>query len=331
MEREDRAAAEVGAAPAAGPAASSAAAASADAGQAIAVLLNPRAAGGRAARLAEPLRIRLAALAPQAELATIDGVDAAREWLRGRPRQSRVALVGGDGTVHRLLPEFIARGLCLGVVPVGSGNDFARALGVDRLAWEAALAVALRAPSAACDVGELEAGAGRVPFASSLAAGFDAAIARRAHEGPPWLGGLPRYLWATLRELARLERVRVRATIDGALLHDGEALFASTLNTPTFGAGMPVVPDARIDDGRLDLLLAGRFGRAGALAMLPRLLAGRHVGHPRVRIAGFRELRVEADAELPLAADGEPIGAARTFTVRVRAGVLEVAQSQKMR
>lgn len=293
------------------------------------VLLNPRAAGGRTRRLADPLRQWLASQAPEAAFAVVDDVDRARALLLGRPEGSRVVLVGGDGTVHCLLPALLQRKLSLGLVPVGSGNDLARALGLRGLAWPDALARALSGTAAGCDLGELVTEHGASPFASSVEAGFDAAIARRAAEGPQWLRGLPRYLWATLRELAALRRRHLRVIIDGELVHDGEALFASSLNTATYGAGMPAVPGARIDDGRLDLLIAGRFGRLGTLLMLPRLLAGRHLGHPQVRTAPFTQLRVECGDEMPLAADGEPLAGARAITVRAMPGALQVVRGPR--
>lgn len=272
------------------------------------------------------MRQWLAARAPDAVFALTDDVGRACELLQGCSEGARVVLVGGDGTVHRLLPTLLARNLVLGLVPVGSGNDLAGALGLRGLAWDAALSRALHGQAASCDLGEWRSGGDAQPFASSLTAGFDAAIARRASVGPQWLRGLPRYLWATLRELAALRRRCLRVFVDGELVHDGEALFASSLNTPSYGAGMPAAPGARIDDGRLDLLVAGRFGRAGAFAMLPRLLAGRHLGHPEVRTVRFSQLQVESDVELPLAADGEPLAGARQFSVRVLPGVLRVAR-----
>ncbi|MBX3590122.1 MAG: hypothetical protein KF755_04350 [Burkholderiaceae bacterium] len=290
------------------------------------VLLNPCAAGGRAWRLADPLRKQLNSVAPAAAFAVVDDVERARALLLERPEGSRAVLIGGDGTVHRLLPALVERKLSLGLVPVGSGNDLARALGLRGLAWPDALALALHGPASGCDLGELVTEHGAWPFASSVEAGFDAAIARRAAEGPQWLRGLPRYLWATLGELAALRRRRLRVIVDGELVHDGDALFASTLNTPTYGAGMPAVPGARIDDGRLDLLIAGRFGRLGTLLMLPRLLAGRHLGHPEVRTAPFTQLRVECVAEMPLAADGEPLAGARAVAVRVMPGALQAVR-----
>ena len=95
-----------------------------------------------------------------------------------------------------------------------------------------------------------------VPFISSLTTGFDSSVGLRAINGPKWLRGLPRYLLATVRELVNFRTWRMDVTVDGDARAFRRALFASTLNTRTFGAGMPAVPHARVDDGRLNLLLA---------------------------------------------------------------------------
>ena len=238
------------------------------------VVLNPRAAGGRAAALRSPIEQWLRSEAPDASLLESHSIDEAQAYLRSMPVASRVVLVGGDGTLHHLLAPAVERGHTLGLVPLGSGNDTARAVGLFPMPWERALSHAMSAPSRPIDVGELSAEGRRVPFVSSLCAGFDASICSRVVVAPRFLRGLPRYLWGTLGELAGLRRWRVRITLDGEIRHSGDVLFASSCNTPTFGSGMPAVPGARIDDGRLDLLLAGEFGRVGALRMLPRLLAG---------------------------------------------------------
>jgi hypothetical protein len=170
-------------------------------------------------------------------------------------------------------------------------------------------------------LGEARSEQGSRLFLSSLCAGFDAATAERAARMPRGLGGL-RYLAATLAEIARLRLHEVDIEVDGRPLSSGPHLFVSSLNTATYGAGMPVVPAARIDDGQLDLLCAGRFGRAGALAMLPRLLLGRHLGHPRVQTRRFRQLHLRAARPLPLAADGEPMAAVSELRVVVLHGAL---------
>jgi diacylglycerol kinase (ATP) len=287
------------------------------------VLLNPRAAGGRAARLHGPIAAWLRVHRPGARLEAPARIDDATALVERSPRGGRVVLVGGDGTVHRLLPALLEGACELGLVPAGSGNDTARALGVAGMRPAAALALALEGAARPWDVGECAFAGRRVLFASSLAAGFDAAVGLRALRGPAWLTGQPRYLWATLREIAALRAWTLRVRLDGEVAHAGPALFASVLNTPTYGAGLRAVPSARADDGRLDALVAGRFGRAGALAMLPRLMAGTHLGHRAVLSRGVAEMIVDSEDPVPLAGDGEPAGHARSWRVRVLPGALQ--------
>lgn len=295
------------------------------------VLLNPRAAGGQAAALVQPVRQWLAANAPGVALVESDSIERSRAALQCLPRSSRVVLIGGDGTLHHMLPVLLTHRLALGVVPLGGGNDTARALGVSGLPWPKALELALRGPTRRMDVGELVTPRMRLPFFSSLAAGFDAAVAVRALTGPRWLDGMPRYLWATMAELASLRPHRIRLMLDGEPRYDGEAIFASVLNTRSYGAGMPAVPGARVGDGKLDLLLAGPFGRVGALAMLPRLLKGTHLPHAKLQTWTFQAMQFESDHELPLAADGEPVQPLRRFEVRVRAAAVRVVSAKPSR
>jgi diacylglycerol kinase (ATP) len=286
-------------------------------------LLNPHAANGRCAALAGPLREAL----PQVPLVLPVDVASARQRLLALPEGSRVIVAGGDGTVHQLLPALVARRLQLALLPGGTGNDLARALGLARMGWREALQHAQHAPAAPMDLGELRAAAGEPQlFMSSLAAGFDAAIAHRALGAPAWLRGQPRYLWATLAEIGRLRAYVLRVEADGVLLHDGPLLFASSLNTPSYGSGMPVAPGARVDDGVLQLLRAGAFGRLGALAMMPLLLTGLHLRHPRVTLSGYRSLRLTSAAPVPLAVDGEPLPLAADLTVRVLPQALSVVR-----
>lgn len=288
------------------------------------MLLNGDAGGGRARRLEAALRDATHALAPSAAFEMPATVADARRCVEHSPPGRRVVVIGGDGSAHALLPALLAGGHELALVPAGSGEDAARAFGLRGRPWRDALGLALAAPARPIDVGRLRTEHDARPFVSSLCMGFDAAIAARASRGPRALGGLLRYLLATLTEIAHLRRWHLNVTVDGHTLHDGPALFASALNTPTYGGGMPVLPAARIDDGRLDLIVAMRFGRLGALAMLPRLLLGHHLGHAQVASARFAHLRVRADRPLPLAADGEPIAAAREVDVRVQTGALRV-------
>jgi diacylglycerol kinase (ATP) len=290
------------------------------------VLLNPHAGGGRVATLKASITQWLQARAPGVPCAAVEGIDAARAEIARVPRGSRLVLVGGDGTVHQMLPAVVDSAGELALVPVGSGNDVARAFGVAALDWPDALDLALRGAASPVDIGECWADGRRSLFASSLTAGFDSAVGERAIRGPRALRGLPRYLWATFGELAALRHWPMTVTVDGTTVHDGPALFASVLNTPTYGSGMPVVPHARIDDGRLDLLIAGPFGRLGAALMLPRMLAAGHLSHPMVRSWPFTSLHIRAAAPTPMAGEGEPEGSAREWRIDVRPGALRVVR-----
>lgn len=291
------------------------------------VLVNPHAGGGRAAAMVPQIQHYLHRHAPAAKLAVANDIASARLQIQALPPQSRVVLVGGDGTLNQLLAVLLEGQHALGLLPWGSGNDFARALGLSGRNWQDCLQTALNAPPRAMDVGWLHAGALHHPFASSLTVGFDSAVGYRALIGPRWLRGLPRYLLATLRELSALQTWEIEVRLDGQPVHSGTCLFASTLNTPTYAAGMPAVPHARPDDGQLDLLIAGRFNRLQTLWMLPRLLAGAHLSHPAVRALPYRQLEIRSQRPIPLAADGEYLGQASELRIEISAGGLQAVRA----
>lgn len=285
------------------------------------VLLNPQSRGGRTAKCLPEIDNWLRQHAPDCTLAAPFNLQKSLALLHAQPRGSRVVVVGGDGTLNRWLPAMLAQQLTLGLVPMGSGNDSARALGLHGLSWPSALHHALQAPAQAVDVGHVRwtdlQGIGHdVPFLSSLTVGFDSAVALRALRGPRWLQGLPRYLWATLQELVQLQHWPLSVQVDGASWTEGPALFLSSLNTPTYGSGMPAVPQARMNDGQLDLLMAGPFSATGAALMLPRLMTGKHLGHPMVQTRPYRTLHIGCPQGVPIAADGEYLGVAASLDVR---------------
>lgn len=290
------------------------------------VLLNPHAQGGRAQRSLETIR---AALPADVVLHAPSDLSASLALLYRLPEGSRVVAVGGDGSLHRWLPALLARDHELGVVPLGSGNDVARALGIYRSDALSVLTHALNGAPSFMDLGHVSwHDAQGMPrethFLSSLSTGFDAAVVRHALDHPSRLQGMARYAWATLGALRQLSNWSMDVTADGKSLHNGPALLASSLNTPSFGSGIPAAPHARTQDGVLNLLLAGPFDRLGVLAMLPRLLMGRHLGHARVQTLAFESLTVLAPNAVPLAADGEWLGMARALQVVVKPAALRV-------
>ncbi|WP_158270397.1 diacylglycerol kinase family protein [Limnohabitans sp. 2KL-17] len=297
------------------------------------ILLNPHAQGGRAARAIPPFKNWLQTHAPDSSFAAPDKLQESLALLQNLPEGSRVVAVGGDGTLNRWLPALLSRKLTLALVPMGSGNDCARALGLYGLSWTAALQHALNGPARSVDTGlacwtDLQGQSHDTHFFSSLTAGFDSSVGLRALNGPRWLRGLPRYLWATLKELAYLQTWQLSVSADGEPMSSGPALFASSLNTPSFGSGMPAVPHARIDDGQLDALLAGPMGRSGVLNLLPRLLVGKHLTDPRLQCRPFKTLTIDCVDGVPLAADGECLGLATQLRVHCQRARLQAVTRQ---
>lgn len=296
------------------------------------MLLNPKAGGGRGRKLLREIEASLAVARQRPMFFMTDDVRGARKLVDAMPAGSRIIIAGGDGSVQQLLPSLVGGGHTLALVPVGSGNDTARALGVAGKNWRSALELALQGTTSMMDLGEIsfvEAGGRherRSLFISSLAAGFDAAVTARVAGVPGWLTGLPRYLVATLAELAALRRFPVQISTDGHGQHDGDVLLASSLNTPTYGAGMPIAPAASDSDGQLDLMLAEGMGLLRVLRLLPAMLAGRHIGRPGVHHLRFTDLEASAGAPLPIAADGEYLGEVSSLRVTVRPGLLSVVR-----
>jgi diacylglycerol kinase (ATP) len=289
------------------------------------VLVNPNARGGRNRRAIKRVADIVSKTVSSARVVETQSAAHADQTLRELPRGSKVIVAGGDGTVNSVLPAVIERDHVLGVLPLGSGNDAARALGTYGGDVRETLVRFLTSDSIRrVDVGRAEFNGKSKYFLVALNAGFDASIAARALNGPTWLRGLPRYLIATLRELVAIRHWNIDISLDDESNFSGDALFASALNAPTFGSGMPAVPHARIDDGTLNLLLASRFTRGGALIMLPRLLRGTHLSDARISTRSFSTMKLTSETPIPLAADGEFLGETQASAIHLKAQLIQV-------
>ena len=292
------------------------------------ILINPKAAGGRAQKLFLLIQDHLNAHpgpVKHIQIEMPESIDAGLHLLAETKPNTRVVIVGGDGTLNQMLPGLMYSAFEIGLVPYGSGNDCARAWGLHGMMWQEALQFALSGKSQAIDLGQVELAAGQTHFFhSSLAVGFDASVGNRALAGPKFLRGLPRYLLATFRELAHLRNWDMRISVDGVTAHQGTTLLGSTLNTPSYGGGMPAVPHALIDDGKLNLLMGGQFNRFQTLLMLPRLLMGLHLSHSRIKTEAFLRAEINSSQALPIAADGESLGFSNQISIEVLPSALNV-------
>lgn len=258
----------------------------------------------------------------RARKAVADGLDA-------------LVVVGGDGMVHLGANAVAGTSTPLGIVAEGSGNDFARALGLpvhDPGESVAVLLAELVRGGRAVDVARVApAGPGpRDPaderwFCGVLSAGLDAAVNARANE-LTFPRGRAKYAVAAVSELRRFRPFGYRVTTDEHVWESAGTLVA-VANGPAIGGGVRIAPGASVDDGLLDVVLAGPFGRLAAARIFPLTYAGRHVAHPGVDVVRGTRVLVEATdggAQPPPAfADGEPVGHL-PLEVRLAPGALRV-------
>jgi diacylglycerol kinase (ATP) len=277
----------------------------------IAVLANPSAGRGRHRGLLPGVLQRLGADGRVVRLLTAGTGAEAEQACRAAVAEGVAALVtvGGDGTVHQGLQAAAGQLVGFGVVPAGTGNDFAAGTGVpgDPYAAASAIAAALRTGrERRVDLARMTGAAGETRwFGAVLAAGFDAIVNERANR-MRWPRGPRRYDLAILLELARLRPRAYQLELDG-VDHSFTGTLVAVGNCASYGGGMRIVPDADPGDGLLDVVIAAPLGRAALTRLKPRLRHGTHVTDPRVTTFRVRRIRLHADGIIGYA-DGERIG-----------------------
>lgn len=247
---------------------------------------------------------RVEDLANQARKAAEDGIE-------------RLLVVGGDGTMHHAVQGLAGTSTALCAIPIGTGNDLARALGVPR-GLEAAVRYALTAPVRQIDLIRT----GSSVCVGYVGMGFDSEVARVANRirrlRGPWI-----YPWAALRTVIGFAPPRARISWDGGPAggsYEGAIMLVDAANLPTYGGGMQIAPSAEIDDGLLDLVIVKAVSGLTFLRVFPKVYKGGHIGHPSFVTVRARRVEMELGREMELFGGGEPIR-------RVEAGekvVLEV-------
>lgn len=290
------------------------------------IIVNPTAGGGRAGRLLGWLRERLVHR-PDARLVVTDAPGDAERWAADTTgRHDRVIAVGGDGTVQETVNGLLdgASGATLGIVPVGTGNDLARSLGLSgdpAVAWTSAIGER----TAAVDVAAARRADGRTRwFASAGGVGFDAEVARAMAGRRGRQRGRTGYLATALMQLWGYRNRPVRVTLDGDEAIERSVLLVAVTNGAYYGGGMHIAPGAQVDDGMLDVCIVGDIGRLDALRQIPNLYRGRHVEHPAVELRRARVVELDGGPETLAHLDGEPFGEL-PIRIEVRPGALTVA------
>ena len=244
--------------------------------------MNPAAGRGRAhARLPRVVDALATADLDVEILLSADAADlvvlARAAFARGRG----VIACGGDGTVCTLAATAAGHDGVLGIVPLGSSNDFARQLGLPRDDFRAAIDVVRTGEVVAADLGRAHTADGTTTWFTTVAnTGFDAAANAWANQ-VTWTSGPPLYVLATLRTLATYRPGHFRITVDGESV-DTEAWLVAVGNTRSYASGMIITPAASVHDGLLDVCVVGPVNRAEFLRTFPSVFRGAHVDHPQV-------------------------------------------------
>jgi len=165
----------------------------------------------------------------------------------------------------------------------------------------------------------------REPFVNGFGSGFDADVAHRIERAPRIYRGLGRYLYGIATAMRDFEVRDVRVEVDGREVHAGPGLMVGVQNGPRAGGSFLFTPTARTDDGLLDVVVAGRFGRAATLALLPRLMRATHMNHPHIHFFRAHEVRVHWSSPVVAHVDGENLSMhAEAFDVCLQPAALQV-------
>jgi diacylglycerol kinase (ATP) len=294
----------------------------------VALLVNPAARAGAHTGAASHAAERLRAHGVQTSILSGGSAAESSALLRTAIEVGADAVVvaGGDGTVNLAIQEVAGTGIPLGIVPSGTGNDFAATLGLRELDVSAAADAIAGGVTRRIDLARVTRDDGSTQyFGSVLASGFDSKVNDRAN-AMRWPRGGSRYNIAILVEFLTLAGIPYDVELELAdgtheQVH-GDLVMATVGNGRSYGGGIPICPDADVADGLLDVVLVRPAGRLRLLRLLPRVYQGTHASVPEVSMRRVRSVRLSAPG-VTAYADGDPIGAL-PLTVDVVPGALTI-------
>ena len=227
--------------------------------------------------------------------------------------------VGGDGTVHEVAAACVGTGRTMGVLPTGSGNCYVQALGIGTNLGRA-LEILLTGKTRVVDAGEVNG----VCFNDGLGIGFDAEVAANVARAPTYLGGFGRYLWSVLRLLPGFRCREVTLKLDDQDIVESKTILVAVALGTTYGGRFKLAPTSRLDDGLFDVVWSEELGRAEAATLIPAVLRGAHLKHPKIHLVQAREVELDFREATPAHVEGEMLPPSRTFHAKVLPATLRV-------
>ena len=270
------------------------------------IVLNRKSGRGRAKKLSQTLITLLHRNRISYEIVDESSADVTskkiRDLLSTGDFESLIA-IGGDGLVHLCIQEIALKSIKFGVVPAGTGNDYARSIGVYGKSVGEIFEFYVSHQPKKLDLGKIST-ANRIEwFVQVLSTGFDANVNALANKFS-WPRGKVKYTIATLLILSKFKRIKYAFDIDGVSFSQ-QGMLLTVANGSNYGGGMKISPKSLNSDGLLDLILVKPVSRLTLLRIFPRVFSGRHIYHPKVNSYSGR--RVEISAETFAFADGEYI------------------------
>jgi YegS/Rv2252/BmrU family lipid kinase len=269
----------------------------------FALLVNPASGGGRALEALPKVHATLDGLGADHRTVTTRSIDHAyQEATKAAKGGETVLALGGDGLLRPLTGALKGTDSALALIPCGRGNDLARVLGVPTDPGEAAR-VAVEGEERLLDVASVEG----TPFMGIASFGLDSDANRIANEAKLVKGNAV-YVYSALRALAAWKPATFTVIVDGER-HQFTGFSVAVGNSKAYGGGMFILPDAELDDGKLDVMLVHKTSKLRCLIELPKVFKGTHVDSAHVEFLRGEEIKVSAGRPFAIYADGDPIGA----------------------
>lgn len=275
-------------------------------------IVNPHARHGKGGRVLERLAREVKARRLDAEILTTGHPGHATELARTTSADIIVA-VGGDGTINEVANGIIGTSKILGIIPNGSGNDLIKSVGIAAGDMQRALDCLLNSHVQAIDCGTVSCfpdsshgNSRKRYFVNGVGIGFDAAVAERTRQ-IKFIGGTALYMLAVFQTLGKYKAPKFSIAIDAAKIESSNLLIAIG-NGRCAGGGFYLTPQAKVDDGMLDVCMIENISVPAILRIMPKVMQGKHETSPHVVMQRGKQIAVRASAPFFVHADGEIVG-----------------------
>ena len=216
-------------------------------------------------------------------------------------RYNYLIAVGGDGLVNLCLQLVAEKPICLGVIPAGTGNDFARATGFNGKSVYEIFSIFSRSKPVKIDLGKAVSAYESKWFVQVLSTGFDAIVNSLANK-MTWPRGKSKYTIATILILSRFKSIPYMVEIDGRIFEQNAMLLA-VANGESYGGGMRICPGASNSDGIFDVLIVRPVTKIVLLTIFPKVFKGNHIPHPKIDV--YKGKYIKISSPTVAYADGE--------------------------